>query len=244
MKDLFYFSNSIAATCKLLFRGIAFFLGFACFSVNAEVETYRSDLPPYHENAGWELMLDRGGIQIYTRDWPGSSFVAIKAVQSIQATLSNIVANYADINSFPEWVKDMDDAYPLSSFDDAHSRRIYMKMNLPWPLGDRDIVSGQSFEQDADSKVVRIREWNEADAIPEKKGIVRMPRLNNEFVLIPETETVTRMIWQGHTEPGGYIPAFLVNWLIEDVFYASVINMKTRFESPEYFKTLDWVQDK
>jgi hypothetical protein len=118
-----------------------------------------------------------------------------------------------------------------------------MKMNLPWPLGDRDIVSGQSYEQDDPTLVVRVREWNEADAIPENKGIIRMPRLNNEFVLLPEGENLTRMIWQGHTEPGGYIPAFLVNWLIEDVFYASVMNMKVRFELPEYHKTVGWIEN-
>lgn len=237
-------TKKFAGAGQVLVLSILILLSFACFAVQAETEAYRTDLPPYQDDAGWELMLDRGGVQIYTRDWPGSSFVAIKAVQDIQASLSNIVANYADIDSFPEWVKDMDDAYPLSTFDDTRSRRVYMKMNLPWPLGDRDIVSGQSFEQETESKIVRIREWNEADAIPENEGIVRMPKLNNEFVLIPENEKLTRMIWQGHTEPGGYIPAFLVNWLIEDVFYASVINMKNRFESPEYFKTLDWVQDK
>lgn len=221
-------------------------LCFAVFSVSAEKdsETYREVLPPVFDNAGWELMLDREGVQIFTRDWPGSSFVAIKAVQTIDSSLSNIVANYTDINSFPEWVKDMEDAYPLLPFDENRSRRIYMKMNLPWPLGDRDIVSGQSLKQDSKSKVVFIKEWNEANAIPVNEGIVRMPRLNNEFVLIPVAENLTRMIWQGHTEPGGFIPAFLVNWLIEDVFYASLINMKKRFESPEYHKTLTWVEDK
>lgn len=234
----------LAGEGKDVVLNVAILFSVACFAAQAaSAEAYRTDLPPYQDNSGWQLMLDREGVQIYTRDWPGSSFVAIKAEQIIHSSLSNIVANYADIDSFPEWVKDMEDAYPLSSFDDARSRIIYMKMNLPWPLGDRDIVSGQSYEQDDQTKVVRIREWNEADAIPENKGIIRMPRLNNEFVLLPEGESLTRMIWQGHTEPGGYIPAFLVNWLIEDVFYASVMNMKVRFELPEYHKTVVWIEN-
>ena len=237
-------ARRLAEQGKGVLQSIAILLSIACCAAHAETEAYRKDLPPYQDNTGWDLMLDKEGVQIYTRDWPGSSFVAIKAEQIIHSSLSNIVANYADINSFPEWVKDMDDAYSLSAFDDTRSRKVYMKMNLPWPLGDRDIFSGQSFEQDAETKVVRIREWNEADAIAEFQGIVRMPRLNNEFVLLPDGKDRTRMIWQGHTEPGGYIPAFLVNWLIEDVFYASVINMKERFESPEYLKSVDWVQDK
>jgi hypothetical protein len=237
-------AKCLAGRSKGILQSIVIMLSIACYAAYAETDVYRQELPPYQDNAGWSLMLDRKGVKIYTRDWPGSSFVAIKAEQLIHSSLSNIVANYADIDSFPEWVKDMDDAYSLSAFDAARSRKVYMKMNLPWPLGDRDIVSGQSYEQDEQTKVVRIREWNEADAIPVNKGIVRMPRLNNEFILLPEGQNRTRMIWQGHTEPGGYIPAFLVNWLIEDVFYVSVINMKARFESPEYHKTVNWIQDK
>lgn len=222
---------------------VVILLSIASFSAFAEVEEYRTDLPPVFDDSGWDLMLEENGVKVFTRDWPGSSFIAIKAVQMINSPISNIVANFSDIDAFPEWVKDMEDAYEVEAFDENRSRKIYMRMGLPWPLGDRDIVSGQKLTQDPQTKIVRIKEWHEGDAIPEKDGVIRMPRLNNEFVLIPEGVDLTRMVWQGHTEPGGLIPAFLVNWLVEDVFYESVVNMRKRFESPEFHKTADWVVD-
>tara|TARA_R110001599_G_C12273572_1_gene661773 strand:+ start:10157 stop:10894 length:738 start_codon:yes stop_codon:yes gene_type:complete len=218
-------------------------LSFSSFFALAETEKYRDDLPPVLDDTGWDLMLEENGVKVFTRDWPGSSFIAIKAVQMIHSPVSNIVANFSDIDAFPDWVKDMADAYEVEPFDENRSRKIYMRMGLPWPLGDRDIVSGQKLTQDKQTKIVRIKEWHEGTAIPEKDGVIRMPRLNNEFVLIPEGVGLTRMVWQGHTEPGGLIPAFLVNWLVEDVFYESVMNMRKRFETPEFNKTADWVVD-
>jgi hypothetical protein len=51
------------------------------------------------------------------------------------------------------------------------------------------------------------------------------------------------MIWQGHNEPGGFIPSFLVNWMIENIFYDSSLNMRKRFESLDYQKHTDKVAD-
>lgn len=210
-------------------------------TVSAELEAYRTDLPPALDDSGWDLMLEKNGIKVFTRDWPGSDFIAFKAEQVVQSKLSNIVANFSDIKTFPEWVKDMVDAYEIEPFDDKRSRKIYMRMGLPWPLADRDIVAGQQLTQETDSKVVRIKEWFEGDALPKNEGVIRTPKVNNELVLIPEGNEKTRIVWQGHTEPGGFIPAFIVNFLLEDVFYESVLNMRHRFESPEFHKTSDWV---
>lgn len=206
-------------------------------------EQYRSDLPAPLSDEGWDLRLDKNGIQIYTRDWPGSDFIAFKAKQKIDSDLSNIVGNFLDIASFPDWVKDMVDAYEVEPFGDQDSRVTYMRMGLPWPLADRDVVSGQRVIQDPVTKVVHINEWYEGDMVPQNEGVIRTPRVNNQMVLIPEGEKSTTMVWQGHTEPGGYIPAFIVNFLLESVFYESVTNMKNRFESLEYRKTSDWVEN-
>jgi len=219
---------------------VAFYL--SSDSVLAETtEAYRTDLPDVLDESGWELALNEDGIQIFTRDWPGSNFVAIKAVQMIQSSLSNIVGNFSDIESFPEWVKDMESAYVIEPFNDSRSRKIYMRIGLPWPLQDREMVSGQQQTQDAQTKIVKIREWYDGDAIPRTDGVIRIARSNTEFVLIPEDKNLTKMVWQGHNEPGGLIPSFLVNWIVEDVLHTSMMTMQNRFEVPEFHKEADWV---
>jgi len=224
-------------------RFFVFTFIFCCIQSHANEQTYRTELPDELDDSGWELMMDEEGTKIFKRDWPGSSFVAVKAVQIVQSSLSNIIGNYSDIAAFPDWVEDMEDAYLVEPFDETRSRKVYMRMGLPWPLQDRDMAMGQQLTQDPVSKIVRIREWNEGDTVPENKGVMRIPRLNSEVVLFPESKTRTKMIWQGHNEPGGLIPPFLVNWLIENVFYKSMKSMKDRYEDPKYHKSPDWVAD-
>jgi hypothetical protein len=229
-----------------LFAKFTFILGISlyCHTSAAENdETYLSILPDALDNSTWELMLSKNNIQVYTRPWPGSDFVAIKGVQTINSSLTNILANFVDIAAFPEWVKDAKEGFIITPFDQTLSRKVYLRMGLPWPLADRDIVSGQQVTQDLNTKIIKIREWYEGDALPINKGVIRIPRLNTEFLLIPKAKNLTLLIWQGHNDPGGFIPPFLVNWLIEDVFFASMLAMKNRFEAPEHHKTLNWVNN-
>jgi len=208
-----------------------------------ESEAYLNILPNAFDNSSWELMINKNEVQIYTRPWPGSSFVAIKGVQIINSSLSNILANFTDIAAFPEWVKDAKEGFVITPFDKTHSRKIYLRMSLPWPFEDRDIVSGQQVTQDLNTKIIKIKEWYEGDILPENEGIIRIPRLNTEFLLIPKEKNITKLIWQGHNDPGGFIPPLLVNWLIEEVFFTSMVTMKKRFEAPEHLKTINWVQN-
>lgn len=210
-------------------------------ALDAKAETYLNVLPDAYNNSGWELMINKDGVQIYTQPWPGSDFIAIKGLQTINASLSNILANFIDIEAFPEWVKDAKEGFVITPFDETNSRKIYLRMSLPWPLEDRDIISGQKVSQDFHTKIIKIKEWYEGDTRPKKEGVIRVPRLNTEFLLIPKEQNVTQVIWQGHNDPGGFIPPFLVNWLIEDVFFTSMITMKNRFEAPQHHKTISWV---
>jgi len=204
---------------------------------------YRNDLPDAFDDSGWEIMVDKNGMQIFTREWPGSDFVALKGVQTINSSLSNILGNFTDIASFPEWVQDAQEGYVIEPFNSQRSREIYLRMSLPWPLDDREIVSGQQLHQDPKTKIITITEWYEGDTIPITEDVVRVPRLNTEFLFIPVGKNLTKLIWQGHNDPGGNIPSFIVNWMIEDVFFTSMMTLKKRFESPEYLKSVDWVLD-
>jgi hypothetical protein len=212
------------------------------FTANA-AEKPSISLPNVNSTEGWELKLNKDDIQIYTRDWPDSSFVAVKTVQIIQSSLNNIVASFLDISAFPEWVKDMKEGKLIEDFNEKDQRTIYMHMGLPWPLKDRDLVIQQTLEQNPISYEVRLIEEKRSGLVPEKYGIIRIPSVNSEFVLTPLKEGGVRMIWQGHNEPGGFIPSFLVNWMIENIFYDSSLNMRKRFESLDYQKHTDKVAD-
>ena len=224
-----------------------FILSLLLLSQGLLASNSAEELPPVESHEGWTLELDKDGIQIFTRDWPGSDFVAVKTVQTIKSSLSNILANILHIESYPEWVKDMQHGELIEDFNADMTRSIYMHMGLPWPLNDRDTAVSQTLSQNPDTLQIRMKESKHQGLIEEKEGIIRIPRVNSEFVLTPVPEGVI-MVWQGHNEPGGLIPSFFVNWMIENIFYDSAMNMRERFEAPEFHKKLSgklkWIKDK
>jgi len=225
----------------ILVWSVCFFL--VSMTALAQDPEHQIDLPDADDNSSWQLQLEKNGVQIFTQDWPESSFVAVKTVQVIHSSLSNITGNFIDIASFPDWVENMREARWITPFNSQRIRKVYIRMGLPWPVQDRDIIMGQKMSQNPLNLRVNIKEWNEGKTLPEVSGAVRVPEVNAEFVLIPISKNQTKIIWQGHNEPGGYVPAFLMNWMVENVFYKSAMAMRARFESEKYFKQVDWVKD-
>lgn len=204
------------------------------FSEALRAEEYLTTLPDPQDDSGWNQVLDQDGVRIYTRDWPGSSFVAVKLRHNLKTSLSNVVGNILHIEAMGEWVDDLKEARLLSDFDGvATPRAIYLRMGLPWPMEDRDVIRKQWVSQNPETRVVTVSESNAAEVLDEVDGVTRVPHGLSEYVLTPTPEGSVEVIWQGHNEPGGLVPAFLANWMIENIFYDSTMNMRARFEDPK-----------
>ena len=186
--------------------------------------------PEPEEFSTWELMLDRDGVQIYTQPWAGSDFVAFKTVQTVSADLKDVLAHFTDVSGFNAWIPNLKSARLIREFDDSNERSIYLHLGMPWPLYDRDSVIGQRVGQDEETLVVKIEEWSEARSLPERDGLVRVPMLMAEIFLMPLRLGQTKIIWQVHNEPGGSIPSFLVNWMVESIFFESSVSTRAIVE--------------
>jgi hypothetical protein len=198
-------------------------------------------LPPAEENSSWTLALDRNGIQIYTQEWPDSRFPAVKTVQVVSTTLANAVSHFFNTEAYPEWASDMHEARVLVPVNEEMERLIYMHMDLPWPLQDRDSVARQRVTQDMETLAVLFKERDANDQLAARPNITRLPKLNAELILIPISADKTKIIWQGHNEPGGYLPAFVFRWMLEHILYESSLNMRKRLATPSMAKSATWV---
>jgi hypothetical protein len=198
-------------------------------------------LPDAEDDSSWSLELDRNGIQVYTQDWPGSRFPAVRTVQTVSSTLPNAASHFLNTEAYPEWATDMHEARVLVPVNDNMERVIYMHMDLPWPLKDRDSVVVQGLSQDPETLAVSFKERNANDKMEEQPNIIRLPKVNAELVLVPVSPKETKIIWQGHNEPGGYLPAFVFRWMLENILYQSSLNMRQRLETPSMVENAGWI---
>jgi len=158
----------------------------------------------------WKLSSDKEGIKIYTSLISDSKIKAIKVESTFPASLSQLVALVMDVKSCPEWVYHTKSCILLKQVSPAELY-YYSEVNLPWPTQNRDFIAHLTVIQDPVTRVVTIDGPAEPGLIPPKPGIVRINHSKGKWVITPLENNRISVVYTLHVEPGGNIPAWMVN---------------------------------
>jgi hypothetical protein len=188
----------------------------------------------FSENqADWELKKDENGIAVYTRYAENSHLKEVRSVTEVKSSLSAIVALLFDVKNYPHWIYACSEASTLKVVDD-HEEDHYQVTRLPWPLDNRDMIWHFNVEQDAATKIVTITNTSEPDYIPDKKGIVRVKRVQSSYRLTPLDSGKVNVEFEIFVDPGGSIPVWLINANIVMAPYKTTVAMIKQL--PDYQK--------
>jgi hypothetical protein len=181
----------------------------------------------------WKLKSNKDDIAIYTKDVPDSRFKGIKVVCELNATLSQLVAVVMDVNTAVEWVYSTRSAMVLKQVSPSELY-YYSEVNVPWPASNRDFIARLSVMQDARTKVVTILGPVFPDYIPEKKDIVRVRHSEGKWIIMPVSKDRVRVEYTLNMDPGGNIPAWLVNMFATKGPYESFRKLKVQLTKPAF----------
>jgi hypothetical protein len=82
---------------------------------------------------------------------------------------------------------------------------------MPFPVKDRDILNQREIRQDAHTGVVTITGVATRDVLPPRKGLVRIERSRQQWILTPTPEGTVTVELRSLSDPAGPIPAALIN---------------------------------
>src|ERR1700712_2655695 len=85
----------------------------------------------------WQLRQDKEGIKVYTKNIDNAALKAIKAVFTINASLSALTAVLLDVNSTRDWVYATKKIQLLKQISPAELI-YYSEVEIPWPVSNRD----------------------------------------------------------------------------------------------------------
>ncbi len=194
----------------------AVFLASLVFSFYPQ-KTYAVEYP-------WQLKRDREGIVVYTRKVSGSSILEYKATVTVHAPIEKVIALFEDDQKLPQWY------YQCVKFerlqDEGPGQKIfYFVIHLPWPVSERDSIFRRVKFSDAHGVVSYT-----LSALPEKlpfqKGKIRVLYLKSLWRFTPLADGRTEIYFQQHSDPGGVIPAFIINQLVVDIPFYSLKNFR------------------
>jgi hypothetical protein len=181
----------------------------------------------------WKLRTDKNGIKVYSKQMSNSRFNALKVESEFPASLSQLVAVILDINTSTEWLYSTKSCVLLKTVSPSELY-YYSEVSFPWPSSNRDFVAHIKVAQDPRTKVVNVHAENVAALVPEKKGIVRVKQSVGNWTITPVGKNNIHVSYELQVDPGGAIPAWLVNMLATKGPYESFIGLRKQLEKPAY----------
>ncbi len=170
-------------------------------------------LIPLHDG-DWELKKDKDGIKVYTKHIEGSGLKAIKATTTFHASLETCAAILRDIDHLTDLFPDTKLAKKISQSgnDQVH----YLEMDAPWPVTDRDGAFRLVYTYDAVKQTLVVDAKMVPDAYPVQDKYIRLSKGGGTWTFKRLDASHTSLDYYFHGEPGGNIPTWLANSVVEE----------------------------
>jgi START domain len=161
----------------------------------------------------WKIKENKGTLKVYVRECPDSPIKEFKVNDKFTGDFNKLVAEMEK----PEVVKKMSD-YCTEARDiqviNEHESVQYYYFDMPMGITDRDVISKISKYKTANS-FKSITETYPSNLVPTKKGVVRLDKVRTTFYFEKQADGSIVMEYIGRTDPNGWIPAWLINYLAQ-----------------------------
>lgn len=185
------------------------------------------------QSGQWELKRQSDGLNVYLRDAADSDVKEIKIETTLDASLHAVVAVLKDVPVYEDWIYKCQEAYRLKPAEQKSSL-YYCQVDFPWPMSDRDFIAQSQLRQDPESRIVYIDVKGQPDQKEKVEDVVRIQDLNIHYELRPLPGNKTYMSYRLHSDPGGAIPVWLVNMVVDNGPVNTVKGMREMLKSEKY----------
>jgi hypothetical protein len=178
----------------------------------------------------WVLRKDKEGIKISTRQSDRSKFNDIKVEMDLPGTIFQLAAILTDVNKYTQW------AYSTSK--SMFIKRItpnklvyYSEFVAPWPAMNRDLYAVMEITTDSIHHLLKVISVGEHDYQPPKLDLVRIPYSKGLWYTTTVSENVIHLIYVVELDPGGSVPAWIVNIFSTKAPLETFKNLKNKMAS-------------
>jgi hypothetical protein len=164
------------------------------------------------EEEEWRFVYESEGINVHKRIKEGSRFLEFKVAGDLRGEISEYVCVLLDTDNMPDWAPQCFEARNVERVNERETI-IYVACNGVWPVADRDYFAKRTITSDRKASTVSVDiDLAENPGAPDIKGRVRIPHLQCRWILKRIDPVNTHVELRVCVDPGGWLPAWLVNW--------------------------------
>lgn len=171
----------------------------------------------------WKLSLEKDNIIVFTRDVESSNFNEFLAEAIMTGTIEDFKRIITDIENYADWVPDCKSTKIIES-PNLNNITYHIKLKVPFPFANRDMVQQITLKESKDVLEVLIQ--NHPNKVKIEKKYVRMQKAYGKWTIKAVSENEISIKFQYLADPGGGIPAWLVNSFIVKSPHKSLKNIR------------------
>lgn len=191
----------------------------------------------------WDLFKEEDGIKVFFREASDSNIKEVLIRTRFQAPLPSMVTLINDVKNYHTWMDHCKEVKKLASYSPTD----YVYYNLasfPWPLNDREYVMKTQMTQDPESLTIYFKSSAVPDFIPRNKAYIRVPETLSEWTMRPLPNGFLELEYYLKSDPGGSIPAWLVNMALKTKPFKTMQKLRELAQSEAYRHTqLSYVRE-
>ncbi len=196
----------------------------------------------------WEELFEEKGVTVWSREVKGTSFVEFRGRGMVDASIRDLAAVIRDNNKKTEWMHQCAEDFAIQYRAPLHIITYNRTASPVFFISDRDVVLDVRAKVKPEEKSILIEFRNtKHPKMPDRDGVVRMPRLTGYWLLEAKSPTTTELTYQVAADPGGALPAWLVNMVSKNIPFHTIDNVRGQIGKPGYKQqylvldqTIDW----
>jgi hypothetical protein len=191
--------------------------------------------PRAGDAAPWERVGEQDGVTVWRREVSGSPLVEFRGEARVPVDFRQVLAVLHDPTRKTEWMEGCVEFRRLETRGPGQSV-VYLRMGSTFPLvSDRDVVLASDVDLWRDRRQVKVTVTaTEHASAPPRDGAVRMPRLDATWTLVARGPEATDVTYQVRADPGGAIPAWVVNLVSRKVPLRTLSRLRAQVQRPGY----------
>ena len=158
----------------------------------------------------WELKKNENGIAVYTRGIANEKLKEIRVICELPGTTAGLLNVLQNVSGHANWVYLTEKATLVKKLS-PNALVYYTTTDMPWPVTNRDLVVEFSYNEVPGTKNIAIQAKSATGYVPPKKNYVRVPYSLATWEVVPLADNKIKVDYVFRVNPGGTIPAWLVN---------------------------------
>ncbi|WP_180157330.1 START domain-containing protein [Acinetobacter sp. YH12045] len=183
-----------------------------------------------------KLTINKNNIKVWTYQNAQNPVFQYKAETSFDVPIEKAVSLILDVENAVNWVPYMGSVKVLSRDDQKGEFSLYMVLDFPFPLKDRDLVVQGKMRKDSQG-IISIQNKAVKKGYPINPNYVRLTDYEGDWTFQRLGNQKVKVSTYGYANPEGSIPLSFVNMFVQQQPYQMLQKMKVQLGKSKTVET-------